>query len=162
MFLTGRLGNSLKRRDAMNVSLLLAPRLIAPVALIAGIVLPFSAAMADTVKLVATLNGANEVPPADPTGTGTFSVEIDPDKGDFCYTLTSTKIAAPTMAHVHTGAAGVNGAPVVTLDPKGSDECIAVEPNALKPIIAKPEDYYVNIHNAKYPGGAIRGQLMKK
>jgi hypothetical protein len=141
----------------MKASLLLASMLIA-----AGTAIPLTAATADTVKLVATLNGANEVPPADPDGTGTFSVEIDPEKGDFCYTITSTKIAAPTMAHVHSGAAGANGAPVITLDPKGSDECIAVEPDALKPIVATPQAYYVNIHNAEFPGGAIRGQLMLK
>ena len=137
-------------------ALLLAPMLIA-----AGAVMPLTAAMANTVKLTATLSGANEVPPGDPDGTGTFSVEIDPEKGDFCYTITSAKIAAPTMAHVHTGAAGSNGAPVITLDPKGSDECIAVEPDALKPIVATPEAYYVNIHNAEFPAGAIRGQLKK-
>ena len=137
----------------MKTSLLLASMLI--------VAMP-ATAMAATVKLTATLTGANEVPAADPDGTGTFVVEIDPDKGDFCYTITSAKIAAPTMAHVHRGAAGTNGAPVVTLDPKGSDECIAVEPDALKPIIATPEGYYVNIHNAEFPGGAIRGQLVKK
>jgi hypothetical protein len=136
--------------------------LLTPMLIIAGIAMPLTAATAATVKLTATLTGANEVPAADPHGTGTFNVEIDPDKGDFCYTITSTKIATPTMAHVHSGAAGTNGPPVVTLDPKGSDECIAVEPNALKPIIATPEAYYVNIHNAEYPGGAIRGQLMLK
>jgi hypothetical protein len=136
--------------------------LLVPMLIAAGAAMPLTAAMANTVKLTATLSGANEVPPGDPHGTGTFSVEIDPEKGDFCYTITSAKIAAPTMAHVHAGASGTNGAPVVTLDPKGSDECIAVEPDALKPIVATPEAYYVNIHNAQYPGGAIRGQLMKK
>jgi len=135
--------------------------LLAPMLIVAGIAMPLTAASAATVKLTATLTGANEVPPADPDGTGTFNVEIDPDKGDFCYTITSAKIAAPTMAHVHSGAAGANGPPIVTLDPKGSDECMAVEPNALKPIIATPEAYYVNIHNAQFPGGAIRGQLKK-
>jgi hypothetical protein len=141
----------------MKASLLLAPVLMS-----AAIATPLTAAMADTVKLGATLNGANETPAADPDGTGTFTAEVDPEKGDFCYTLTSAKIGAPTMAHVHTGAAGTNGAPVVTLDPKGSDECIAVEPDVLKPMVATPENYYVNIHNAEFPNGAIRGQLVKK
>lgn len=135
--------------------------LLVPVLIAAGLALPL-AAQAATVKLGATLNGPSETPPGDPDGTGTFVVEIDPDAGDFCFTITSAKIGAPTMAHVHSGAAGTNGPPVVTIDPKGSDECIAVEPDVLKPIVAAPENYYVNIHNAEYPGGAIRGQLVKK
>ena len=29
----------------------------------------------------------------------------------------------------------------------------------IKKIIAKPENYYVNIHTVEFPDGAIRGQL---
>ena len=65
------------------------------------------------------------------------------------------------MAHVHSGTAGANGPPVVTLE-MGSDLCVAVEPDVLKPIVATPEAYYVNVHNAAYPKGAIRGQLAVK
>jgi hypothetical protein len=134
--------------------------LIAPL-LLAGTAMPF-AAQAATVKLAATLNGPSETPPGDADGTGTFSAEVDVDKGDFCYTITSAKIAAPTMAHVHTGAAGAAGPPVISIDPKGNDECVAVEPDVLKAIVANPAGYYVNVHNAEFPGGAIRGQLMTK
>ncbi len=123
---------------------------------------PLAAAQAATVKLGATLNGASEPGGGDADGTGSFSAEVDADAGDFCYTVTSARIGAPTMAHVHTGAAGVNGGPVITIDPKGSDLCLAVEPDVLKPILAAPEAYYINIHNAEFPGGAIRGQLVKK
>jgi hypothetical protein len=68
------------------------------------------------------------------------------------------------MAHIHTGAAGVDGAPVVKLDVDGlkSDLCVAAEPDALKPIVASPGDYYVNIHTVAFPKGALRGQLQKK
>ncbi|WP_298173193.1 CHRD domain-containing protein [Novosphingobium sp.] len=121
------------------------------------------AASAETVVLTANLSGANEVGGGAPEGNGAFRVEINTDTGDFCYTLYGEKIAAPTMAHVHTGAADANGAPVITMDVtgKGSDMCIAVEPDKLKPIIANPAGYYVNIHNADFPGGAVRGQLAK-
>lgn len=118
-------------------------------------------AVAAPVTLAATLSGANEPGGGDADGTGAFTVEIDADAGDFCYTLTADKIDKATMAHVHTGAAGVNGPPVVTLE-LGSDLCVAVEPDVLKPIVANADGYYVNVHNAAYPGGAVRGQLAKK
>lgn len=121
------------------------------------------AAAAETVVLTANLSGANEVGGGAPEGNGAFRVEINTETGDFCYTLYGEKIAAPTMAHVHTGAAGANGAPVITMDVtgKGSDMCIAVEPAKLKPIVENPAGYYVNIHTADFPGGAVRGQLAK-
>ena len=121
------------------------------------------AAAAETDVLTANLSGANEVGGGAPNGNGAFRVEINTETGDFCYTLYGEKISAPTMAHVHTGAAGVNGGPVITMDVtgKGSDMCIAVEPEKLKPIVANPAGFYVNIHTADFPGGAVRGQLMK-
>lgn len=121
------------------------------------------AAAAETVVLTANLSGANEVGGGAPEGNGAFRVEINTETGDFCYTLYGEKISAPTMAHVHTGAAGTNGGPVITMDVtgKGSDMCIAVEPDKLKPIVANPAGFYVNIHTADFPGGAVRGQLAK-
>ena len=132
----------------------LVPSLIAATVLF-GLATPVLAA---PVTLVATLNGGNA---GDPDGSGSFAVEIDADAGDFCYTLKASNIDAATMAHVHEGAAGKNGAPVITLE-MAEDLCIAVEPAKLAPILANPENFYVNVHNAAYPGGAIRGQLAKK
>ncbi len=121
------------------------------------------AASAETVVLTANLSGANELGGGAPDGNGAFRAEVNSETGDFCYTLYAEKTAAPTMAHVHTGAAGTNGAPVITIDVtgKGSDECIAVEPEKLKPILANPAGFYVNIHTADFPGGAVRGQLAR-
>jgi hypothetical protein len=36
-----------------------------------------------------------------------------------------------------------------------------VDRRLLMDIIQHPQDYYVNVHNADFPGGAIRGQLKK-
>ena len=133
-------------------------------ALVVSLAAPFSAAIAEPVTLTATLTGANEPAGGDPKGSGAFEVKIDAESGDFCYTLTAVGIAKATMAHVHTGATGVNGPPLTILDVTGagSDECIAIEPDVLKPIVATPGNYYVNVHNAAYPAGAIRGQLQKR
>lgn len=129
-------------------------------ALAAALVLP-AAALAAPVVLTATLSGANEVDGGDPDGTGSFSAEVDAEAGDLCYTLTGANIDKATAAHIHSGAAGSSGPPVVTID-VASDECIAVEPEVLKPIADAPGNYYVNIHTAAFPKGAVRGQLEKK
>lgn len=121
-------------------------------------------AAAAPVKLAATLSGANEPAGGDPDGTGAFSAEVDADAGDFCYTLSVAKIDKATMAHVHSGEAGTSGPPVITINVTGADgdECAAVEPDKLKEILANPAGYYVNVHNAAFPAGAVRGQLEKK
>ncbi|QZP06747.1 CHRD domain-containing protein [Caenibius sp. WL] len=118
-------------------------------------------ALAAEVKLAATLNGAAQTGGGDTDGSGAFAGEIDPDSGDLCYTLTVKDIAAPTMAHIHKGAAGSDGSVVVTLNITGNDgdECSALQRDLAKAIVAAPGDYYVNVHNAEFPKGAIRGQL---
>lgn len=114
----------------------------------------------DTVRLAATLNGASG---GDADGTGAFAAEIDPDTGDLCYTLTVKAIATPTAAHIHKGAAGTDGEVVVPLNVTGNDgdECSAVQHEVAKAIVTDPAGYYVNVHTADFPKGAIRGQLAK-
>lgn len=142
----------------MRYKLVLSPMLI-----VAAAAMP-AAAQAASVKLAATLDGASEPGGGDTDGTGAFAADVDADAGDFCYTLTAAKTSKPTMAHVHTGAAGANGPPVITVDVTGTggDECVAVEPDILKAIVANPAGYYVNVHTADFPAGAIRGQLATK
>lgn len=120
-------------------------------------------AHAATVTLSATLSGAAETKGGDADGSGSFTGEADGGNGDLCYTLAVKDIATATAAHIHSGAAGKDGPPVVTIVVTGPDDdvCVAVEPEKLKPILANPADYYVNVHNADYPAGAVRGQLAK-
>ena len=35
--------------------------------------------------------------------------------------------------------------------------CVPVEPALAADVGQNPSDYYVNVHNAAFPGGAIRG-----
>jgi len=120
-----------------------------------------TAALAEPATLVATLTGAAETAGGDADGSGTFTVDIDPTSGDFCYTLTGTNLGKVSMAHVHSGAAGADGPPVLTISVV-SDECIAAEPAVLQPIVDNPAGYYINIHTDEFPKGAVRGQLSKK
>ena len=130
----------------------------------AGLGLAPGVAMAGSVTLVATLDGASETGGGDPDGTGRFSAEFDPDTGDVCYVLVADKISKPTAAHIHSGAAGTDGGPVLTIEVTGpdGDMCMAAEPDVLKPIVATPSAYYVNVHTADFPKGAVRGQLANK
>ena len=66
-------------------------------------------------------------------------------------------------AHIHTGAAGSSGAVVVPLGtPDGSGKssgCLPAARSVVASILNAPDSFYVNVHTAAFPGGAIRGQL---
>jgi hypothetical protein len=119
-------------------------------------------AFADPVVLTASLDGAGEAKGGDPDGSGSFSAEIDIETGDVCYLLAVEKIADAMAAHIHKGAAGKSGKPVTAIDVTGPDDdlCIALEPSTLEKIVAMPGNYYVNVHTADFPAGAVRGQLV--
>ena len=98
-----------------------------------------------------------------------WPVILDGDAKTLCYVLTVDKIAPAAMAHIHEGAKGTNGPVVVNLaaptDGNAAD-CLTegeagkfVGDQTVAEILANPERYYVNVHNAEYPGGAVRGQL---
>ena len=108
--------------------------------------------------------GVTEVPaPGDPDGKGTATVTLDAAKGEVCYDVKVEGIAAPTAAHIHEGAAGAAGPPVITLDPAKigqGEDCLTGQKEAdVERIGANPSGFYVNVHTADYPGGAVRGQL---
>ena len=114
------------------------------------------------VPLAATLTGAAEVPPADPDGTGFALIRLNYGQGTVCWELTVSNIEPATAAHIHSAAKGVNGPVVIPLTPPtsgSSSGCRSVNQDLIKAIIQHPELYYVNVHNAPYPAGAIRGQL---
>lgn len=115
-------------------------------------------------KLSASLTGAAEVPPGDADGRGSFTATINPGHDQLCYELKVRNIATATAAHIHLGAVGQNGGPVVTLAPPAngsSKACVAVSAELARKLVTTPQGYYVNAHNAAFPNGAVRGQLSK-
>lgn len=138
-----------------------------------GVVTPAAAA---PVPLSAILTGAAEAPgPGDPDGAGTATVTVDAAAGTLCYTYTEAILASVTGAHIHEAPPGVAGPIQVSLTlPSGgtstdcadaADYSAAELPDAaaiaafLTDLSANPQKYYVNIHTAPFPAGAIRGQL---
>jgi CHRD domain len=114
-------------------------------------------------QLRAQLNGANEPGGGDPDGSGLARVEINDVTNTVCTDLEVRQIGIVTAAHIHRGGPGVNGPPVVTLDApddNDSDDCDTVEDALVDEIRGNPGGFYVNVHTADYPDGAIRGQLM--
>ena len=122
-------------------------------------------AAAAEMKAKANLTGAAEVPgPGDTNSSGTVQVTLDSDKNEVCYDLTVAKLDDATAAHIHEGAAGKEGPVKVGLDaPKsGSTKgCKTVDAAVVQDMMAHPANYYVNVHNASHPKGALRGQLSK-
>lgn len=115
--------------------------------------------------LKANLKGKAEVPgPGDPDGKGKALVRVKPAKGRVCFRLSWKRIADPTKAHIHKGSRGVAGPVVVTLFDGSAVEkgCVeGLDETLLRDIRAHPREYYVNVHNADFPDGAIRGQLKR-
>lgn len=116
-------------------------------------------------RLTTGLTGAEEFPgPGDPDGSGTATLRLNPGQGQVCYELTVSNIAPATAAHIHVGAAGVAGPVVVGLAPPtsgSSSGCASASRELVLAILTNPANYYVNVHNAVYPAGAVRGQLSK-
>lgn len=111
------------------------------------------------------LTGAAERPgPGDPDGTGTATLRVNAGQGQVCYAINVANIDAATLAHIHRGAADAAGPVVVNFDPPadGSSEgCASVARSLAQELIRAPAGFYVNVHNAAFPGGAIRGQLSR-
>jgi hypothetical protein len=122
-------------------------------------------ALAETPYL-ADLKGSNEVPTAgDPDGKGAATVSFDfysTTVAEVCWDLAYSGIAAPTGAHIHRGAAGVNGPIVVDFGAPGATShkgCLEITATLADEILANPAGFYVNVHNTEFTSGAIRGQL---
>ena len=147
----------------MRVRLLTAAALVAAVAIpVTALASSSSTAMMSPV-VSAKLLGKNEVPKGSPTGSGLAVVHLNAAAGTVCWTFSKVaKIDKPTAAHIHKGKPGAAGPVVVpfggSYKAKG---CTKAAKKLITAIEEHPAAYYVNIHTAKYPGGAIRGSLVE-
>lgn len=114
-------------------------------------------------KFTTVLTGAAEVPgPGDPDGRGEATIIVNPGKAKICWSIEVSDIEPATAAHIHAAIAGVSGGVVLGLSAPtdgDSEGCEDVDRGLADAIRKSPQAYYVNVHNAPYPNGALRGQL---
>jgi|GEM_PF-902051 len=101
------------------------------------------------------------MPTGDPAASGSFTLTLDPDTGEICFTLVATTTETVQEAHIHTGSAGMNGGVLVNLDfpTNGLMGCVMTTPANVATILADPSGHYVNVHTDVSPLGAMRGQI---
>lgn len=131
----------------------------------------------DDERFRATLTGSAEVPPNSSASTGSARFTVDGSQLE--YTLDVQNVAGAIAAHIHTGAAGTNGPPIVFLfqqaapgatvsggslaagavDASDMIASAGVSYDSMLSLIRRG-NAYVNVHTTARPAGEIRGQIV--
>lgn len=110
----------------------------------------------------ATLNGSQEAPPNASTATGEASLVYDSIAKKFILSVTHT-VPVPTNGHIHKAPIGVSGPVIFPFSSFTSPITYTSGVlDATQEADLKANLYYVNIHTAAFPGGEIRGQLIRQ
>ncbi|HEU5443557.1 MAG TPA: CHRD domain-containing protein [Steroidobacteraceae bacterium] len=126
----------------------------------AAVLLAAGLGVASAATVRVRLTGSHEAPPVKTAARGSAVIEIAAD-GSVSGKVETRGIKG-TMAHIHEGAPGTDGPPIIALasGPHGTWVVPAgskLSPTQYKEFLAG--DLYVNVHSAAHPGGEIRGQL---
>ncbi len=112
---------------------------------------------------LATLNGAQEVPPNGSSATGRGTIVLDSSTRKVIVAYATHNVGGSTVAHIHTGAPGVSGPPDVVTLSAGAIGFAAPSGTTLSTQNLTNLDAgntYFNIHSTANPGGEIRGQIV--
>ena len=103
------------------------------------------------------LEGDQEVPPAGVTATGRCALTVS---GANQLSLACVhNVMDPTAAHIHLGDRGVAGPVHFPLGDPTSPIRATIALSEMDRDTLLAGDFYVNVHNDAFPGGAIRGQI---
>lgn len=131
---------------------------------ISASILCASPALADMVKMKATLDGAQQNPPVTTKGEGTAALVFDTATKRLSWAIKYSGLSGPaTAGHIHGPAAkGENAGVVVPFKgaPKSPFKGSATLTDAQAADLMAGK-YYVNIHTAANKDGEIRGQIEK-
>jgi hypothetical protein len=140
--------------------------------LVLGLVASVAAQSGGNRAIFAVMTGAKEVDvngnhgTGDPNGRGSFSATLDGRM--LCYGIQVKNINNPVAAHIHRGGKDVAGAVVQPLeqpatgDPGASSACVQISRSLARGLRRNPGRFYVNVHTADLPNGAVRGQLFAR
>jgi CHRD domain len=125
--------------------------------------LGLSPASAETFKLIASLDGASEVPPTTSKGTGSLTGTYDTTTKKLTWSVTYSSLTGPAVAaHFHGPAGPGKDAPVEVPSPVGPSPLqgsATLTPSQEKDLL--DGNVYFNIHTQANPKGEIRGQVSK-
>lgn len=122
-------------------------------------------------KFDVVLTGAQEVSPpgGDPDGNGFGQVKVKGKTSVICVKFKKiTGIGPALAAHIHQAPAGTDGLIVMTLNTpvqtgkkyQKSKTCdTGTNPTLAAALQSNPAGFYLNVHDAAFPGGAIRAQI---
>jgi hypothetical protein len=126
----------------------------------AAVLLAAGAGLASAATLHVRLRGSQETPPVKTMARGTGVIAVAAD-GTVSGKISTHGITG-TMAHIHEGAPGQAGKPIIALAPGPHGTWMVpagskLSPDQYKEFLAG--DLYINVHSSAHPGGEIRGQL---
>jgi hypothetical protein len=127
-------------------------------AAVIGVALSGAGVLAKDVHL--TLTGAEETPPVTTAATGTGTIKIADDKS--VSGSVHTQGIDGIAAHIHVGAPGVSGPPIITLE-KTADGVWSIPAGSKltdeQYASFKAGNLYLNVHSQEHKPGEIRAQL---
>ena len=106
------------------------------------------------------LTGDQQVPPVATSALGAATIAIA-DDGSVRGAISTVGLSG-TMAHIHIGAPGVNGPPIITLSKAAQGEWLVPPGSRLTAEqlkVFRAGGLYVNVHSEAYKDGEIRTQL---
>jgi hypothetical protein len=147
---------------------------------------PSTPAQPTRLTFTAALSPSNEVPAisnAESVAGGNATITFDVTR-DAASAITGANVTVVanltgfpagstiTIAHIHTGAAGVAGGVLVPLIPPAGSVTLtngagsftqsqAIDGPTANSIVNNPAGFYFNVHTALNPGGVMRGQLVR-
>lgn len=115
------------------------------------------------LNMLIELSGANEVPPVNTTANGTAHLRLTADRVLYSKVIVEDLAAGDALrfAHVHSGAAGVNGPISVFLchTPDDFGKNMVINLTEAQYDLLVNGACYVNAHSNFHPGGIVRGQI---